>query len=219
MALSDERVDVFIEDAAWQFDSTMADDPRFYVLERDYGGAAFDALCQRIERGEIEHYRGHRYRYLRLGDWHYWLMPSFGGEAGRVINRKLRAAGHEQLRLLPDQPLSSASTRLMLASCVSHTGLAGRDARAPRAWRAARAGRSRRRAGTSRRRGHEARPRRPPAIPGRRHRRGARGSTKTRMSRPLDRWLAYEALVRRRSRALRMTCAALASASVRRRMP
>ena len=78
-----------MEGAAWRFAATMADNPHWYVLERDWGEPAFDALCERIGRsGELGRFRGHAYRYLTLGDFFYWVMPSIGNRAGRIINRK-----------------------------------------------------------------------------------------------------------------------------------
>ena len=87
MTVTDEQILAFIESADWRFAATMAADPHWYVLERDCDGAVFDALAARIERGEVGHYQGHAYRYLTLGDCVYWVMPSRGNKAGRVINR------------------------------------------------------------------------------------------------------------------------------------
>lgn len=88
MAVTDEQILAFIESADWRFATTMATNEHWYVLERDCGGAVFDALAARIERGEIGRYKGHAYRYLTLGECVYWVMPSRGDKAGRVINRK-----------------------------------------------------------------------------------------------------------------------------------
>lgn len=85
-----EPVAAFVEGARWRFASTMTDNPHWYILERDYAGAEFGALCDRIDRsGQVGRFRGHDYRYLILGDgFFYWVMPSIGNKAGRVINRK-----------------------------------------------------------------------------------------------------------------------------------
>jgi hypothetical protein len=88
MAVTDEQILAFIESADWRIATTMAANEHWYVLERECGGAVFVALAERIERGEIGRYQGHAYRYLTLGDCIYWVMPSRGNKAGRVINRK-----------------------------------------------------------------------------------------------------------------------------------
>jgi hypothetical protein len=88
MTVSDDQIEAFLASAGWRFASSMADNPHWYVLERDYGGPVFDALVERIEQGEVGCFRGRAYRYATLGDFVYWVMPSLGGTAGRVVNRK-----------------------------------------------------------------------------------------------------------------------------------
>ena len=84
-----EQVAAFVEGARWRFASTMTDNPHWYVLERDHAGTEFDALCDRIDRsGQVGRFRGRSYRYLTLGEFFYWVMPSIGNKAGRVLNRK-----------------------------------------------------------------------------------------------------------------------------------
>jgi hypothetical protein len=88
MTVSDDQIEAFLASAGWRFASSMADNPHWYVLERDYGGPVFDALVERIEQGEVGRFRGRAYRYATLDDFVYWVMSSRDGRAGRVVNRK-----------------------------------------------------------------------------------------------------------------------------------
>ena len=45
MAVTDEQILAFVESADWRFAATMATNEHWYVLERDCGGAVFDALA------------------------------------------------------------------------------------------------------------------------------------------------------------------------------
>jgi hypothetical protein len=76
----------FIAGAEWTFASTMPDNPHHYVVERDYGGPAFDDFVALIQAGSVRRYRGHDYRAVTVDDFDYWLMRS--NDAGWIINRK-----------------------------------------------------------------------------------------------------------------------------------
>ena len=81
----------FIANARWRFAKTMPDNPHWYAVERDEERAgrgdalrAFVAFLK--DTGTDAKYGGHRYRYVEVDGFTYWLTWAKG--ARYIVNRK-----------------------------------------------------------------------------------------------------------------------------------
>jgi hypothetical protein len=84
-----QRVDRLLNDARYHFAKTLAANPHWYCLRREFPSSRdFTEVCRFImETGHDEVFWGKIYRYYIVDGWKYWTM-GWPPEETTLINRK-----------------------------------------------------------------------------------------------------------------------------------
>ena len=91
---------VFIGGQEWRFAKTMPQWPHWYIVRREGNRAAdFDRLASLIEiHGEDDRWGSEIRRYLRFGDFKYWVVGYVINRSEPISSAEVRGKGERWLR-------------------------------------------------------------------------------------------------------------------------